>query len=104
MGLDAGFFIVSNVYDGYTRESATPVFAAPVAPAEGREEQWVQIKLARANGRLCNVFASPEQYYGWRRLWHAMAANFPRCQDCFLSDVCTRVESSGRNAANTGRV
>ena len=69
LSLEEGLYVVSNVYDGTTRQTAKPAFAEPVAPAEDREAQWQRIKAAYADGRNSDVFRSAEHHIEWKRHW-----------------------------------
>ena len=71
MELEQGLYLVSNIQDGMTRESAKPVFAEAVAAPEQRGAQWQKIKDVRADGRLCDLFESPEQHSTWKQYWIA---------------------------------
>ena len=63
MSLATGRYLTSNTYR--SGSSGEPCFAETVVPAEQREAQWQRIKAARVNGRLCNVFACPEDRDRW---------------------------------------
>ncbi len=56
--LREGDYLVSNVAEAPIQ----PKFAQTIAPKEQREAQWKEIVAARANGRLCYVFASAKDY------------------------------------------
>jgi hypothetical protein len=104
MELEAGLYLVSNVHNGHTRDDATPVFAATLGRLDFRETQWNQIKRVRADGRLCDVFASLAHYSRWRQFRKERAAGLPRCEDCAISDELLLARLSGLDAANTDRV
>jgi hypothetical protein len=67
MELEPGLFLVSNVHDGLTRDTATPVLAEAVVGLDERNAQWQRVKSVYADGRLCDVFESPEHYLEWKR-------------------------------------
>jgi len=69
LSLEKGLHLVSGVYDGTTRQTATPAFAEPVAPTEDREAQWQRIKAAFVDGRNCDVFENAEHHIEWKRHW-----------------------------------
>lgn len=55
--LPAGPFLVSGCM-----LNGRPVFAECVVPAAARAAQWGRIKAAGANGRLCDLFDTPEAF------------------------------------------
>ena len=57
-----GAYLVSNCFHGFTTAS---VFEEIVAPPRDREEQWKRVVAARADGRLCRVFATQQDYQTW---------------------------------------
>ena len=67
MELEPGRYLVGNVHDGMTRDTATPVFAEVVVAGEERDAQWQRIKSAYADGRRCDAFESPEHHSEWKR-------------------------------------
>jgi hypothetical protein len=58
LSLLAGDYLVSNVMEA----PGQPMFAQTIAPKDRREAQWKEIVAARANGRMCHVFASAKDY------------------------------------------
>jgi len=58
----AGQHIVNNSYEITESGESAPAFAEEAAPAEGRQTQWQRVRAARADGRLCRVFASRTDY------------------------------------------
>ena len=60
--LATGQHIVSNVYEQDDGGHNRPAFRESVAPPEARDEQWVRIKLAHADGRQCVVLATASDY------------------------------------------
>ncbi len=69
--LKEGLYLVSNIQDGTTRETATPVFAEAVAATEQRDAQRQKIKDLHADGRLCDLFESPVHHSSWKQYWIA---------------------------------
>jgi len=59
-----GAYLVSNCFRGFTTES---VFEEIVAPLQVRAEQWERIIAAKADQRLCRVFATQQDYQAWLR-------------------------------------
>ena len=59
MSLPAGLYLVSGVGEA----PGQPSFAEAIAPREEREAQWRRILEAVANGRLCNVFKSENDFH-----------------------------------------
>lgn len=62
MDQPVGSYIVSNCYRRVSSSRYEPVFQEEVKKPEEREAQWERIKAARANGRLCFVYPSIEDY------------------------------------------
>lgn len=58
MGLDEGLYLASN--SGYS--PMQPIFAENVVADKLKEHQWRKIVEVGANGRLCYVFLSKEDY------------------------------------------
>ncbi len=58
----AGRYIVSNCYKRVSSNKYKPVFQEQVTALEQRHAQWERIKAARADGRLCFVYPSMEDY------------------------------------------
>ena len=61
MKLAAGSILVSNVFSGPWR----PAFSEPVAVPANRAAQWMRIKRARADQRLCRIFRSGSEFFSW---------------------------------------
>ena len=59
--LPTGVFLVSNIMGRDYRAA----FAAEVADASERAQQWLQIAAAKATQRQCRVFQSREKYLEW---------------------------------------
>lgn len=57
-----GAYLVSNCFHGYT---TAPIFEEIVAPPLDRDNQWKRIVAARADQRLCRVFATQQEYQIW---------------------------------------
>lgn len=62
LSLPTGSFLVSNIMGRDYRS----VFAAEVANASERAQQWTQIAVANADQRQCRVFQSRGKYLEWQ--------------------------------------
>ena len=60
--LQEDVYIVSNCYKMVTSDKHIPVFEEQVVSLDLREAQWKRKKSARANHRLCCVYAGVEDY------------------------------------------
>ena len=60
-----GMYIVSNCYNIVGPEEHVPCFAEPVASLDDREAQWGRVKAAYADGRMCSIFPSSDDYRKW---------------------------------------
>ena len=58
MGLDEGLYLASNC----SYSPMEPIFAEYVVADKLKKHQWRKIVEVGANGRLCNVFHSKEDY------------------------------------------
>jgi hypothetical protein len=67
MSLEAGRYLVSNVYEQTEGGRNVPCFRDTVSPPEAREEQWSRIKSAYADGRECAVLACEADYEAYTR-------------------------------------
>ncbi len=57
-----GAYLVSNCFHGYSTAS---IFEEIVAPPLDRENQWKRVVAARADQRLCRVFATQQEHQEW---------------------------------------
>ena len=62
MDQPVGSYVVSNCYRIVSPNKYEPVFQEEVKKQEERQAQWERIKAARANGRLCCVYPTSEDY------------------------------------------
>ena len=62
LAMPEGAYLVSNCFHGSTNAS---IFEEIVADHQDREEQWQRVVAARADGRLCRVFATKQDYQTW---------------------------------------
>jgi hypothetical protein len=57
-----GAYLVSNCFQGFSTES---VFEEIVACPQARAGQWERVVAAKADQRLCRVFATQRDYQVW---------------------------------------
>ena len=61
--LAPGLFLASNV----CHAPGIPVYVDVTAPLDSRERQWLEIRVARADARKCDVFRSKVDYEAFRK-------------------------------------
>jgi hypothetical protein len=67
MGLESGLYLTSNVCHG----PGQPIYSAYVSQKENRQKQWADIKEARVDQGLCNIYLSEAD-------WKTATAEFVR--------------------------
>jgi hypothetical protein len=65
MAQPEGAYLASNAWVPVKPGPDAPCWQGHVAPPEGREAQWNQIKAAGSEGRTCNVYERPEDHTRW---------------------------------------
>lgn len=58
-----GAYLVSNCFQGFSTTDS--IFEEIVASPQARAEQWERVVTAKADQRLCRVFASQRDYQVW---------------------------------------
>jgi hypothetical protein len=65
MALETGTYLASNKFRHGQPER--PVFQERVAELAARPAQWKRIKLAKVDGRVCNVYRCRGDHGKWTR-------------------------------------
>ena len=97
MAQRTGTFIASNCYR--PGRPYRPIFSELVADLPERAAQWEQIKAARANGRLCNVYQTSADHRKWTE-----SIRFPREYGTRLPATSLLAHTSGRMLSVSGDV
>jgi hypothetical protein len=61
--LETGVYVASNSGNQTKDNRMVSVFHAYVPEPSEREDFWIQIKNAKADGRLCNIFKDKDEYF-----------------------------------------
>ena len=62
MSLPAGIYLVSNCHEMIEPGRYRPCFNESIVPPAEREAQWIRIKAAHADHRLCCVYRNSEDH------------------------------------------